>query len=150
MCLFRPSLVCIGVVIMEMPKLKTMCDHQQQDSGTKLHKNNKEVFPTENKMMMSTKKLPMDDKLSKKNALQLHHERMGHISHDRLRLMAKKGITPRKFSDQHDPKCEVCVMTKTARRQWRHKRKKNEAQKVKLDLGKQCQQINSHQRCQVV
>ena len=84
---------------MEMPKSKKMHDHQQQDSGTKLHKNNKEVFPTENKTMMSTKKLPMNNKLSKKNTLQLHHERMGHISCDGLHLMAEKGIMPRKFSD---------------------------------------------------
>ena len=38
---------------MEMPKSKTMHDCQQQDSGTKLCKSDEEVFPTENKMMMS-------------------------------------------------------------------------------------------------
>ena len=60
---------------------------------------------------------------------------MGQVSFNQLYLMAKKGIVHGKFPDQHNPKCEVCFMSKATRRQWRHKKKKNKCVKAKLTPG---------------
>ena len=51
----------------------------------------------------------------------LLHQRMGHISFNRLREMAKQGTIPKKFAKAPDPACTCCLYGKMTKRAWRTK-----------------------------
>lgn len=50
-----------------------------------------------------------------------HHYRMGHLSFDKLKLLAKLGIIPRALADVPIPKCAGCLFGAMTRKPWRNK-----------------------------
>lgn len=68
-------------------------------------------------------------------ALLRYHQRFNHISFDRLRLMAKQNIIPKRLCKARIPVCSACAYAKSTRRPWRNKSPKtafkmNEVSKV--------------------
>ena len=53
------------------------------------------------------------------------HESMGHIHHDRLQLMARQGIIPKKFLKCMLPFCASCAYGKQIRTNWRSRSSNN-------------------------
>jgi hypothetical protein len=49
------------------------------------------------------------------------HERLGHTSYSRLKLMARAGLIPRDLANVDPPTCPGCAYGKAHRRPWRHK-----------------------------
>jgi hypothetical protein len=49
------------------------------------------------------------------------HERLGHLSYARLKLMARAGLIPRDLANVDPPPCPGCAYGKAHRRPWRHK-----------------------------
>ena len=106
----------------------------QDTNQSRLYKDDDDMFPEQEKIMQALKKLPTEMKHHRSSTLLHHHERMGHISFKRLRLMAKKGIISRKFLGQKDPKCQACLMAKATRRRWRTNSKKPKVKDINQDL----------------
>ena len=53
------------------------------------------------------------------------HERLGHLSFDRLKLLARVGLIPRNLSNVEPPTCPGCAYGKQHRKPWRHKGLRN-------------------------
>ena len=56
--------------------------------------------------------------------LQLHYD-LGHISFEKMRRMAEKGIIPKPMATCNTPTCSACEYARATRRPWRSKTKKN-------------------------
>ena len=61
----------------------------------------------------------------KQQRLAAIHEKLGHLSFPRLKLMAKAGLIPRELASIEPPTCPGCAYGKAHRRPWRHKGSKN-------------------------
>jgi len=57
-----------------------------------------------------------------------HHVQFGHVSFQRLRLMAKAGIIPKRLANCPIPVCSACCYAKAIRRQWRSKTAENKGE----------------------
>ena len=75
----------------KMPTLQETISYQD-NSQNRLYDEDDELFPTQYKLMQALKKIPTEIKDHRSNTLLHHHERMGHISFKKLRVMTKKGI----------------------------------------------------------
>ena len=67
-----------------------------------------------------------DENLAKEptsdEALLLHyHQKFGHVSFERLKAMAKKGVLPKRLAKAKTPVCAACLCAKATKRQWRTK-----------------------------
>ena len=54
-----------------------------------------------------------------------HHQQFGHVSFQRLRLMARAGIIPKRLVNAPIPACSACLYAKAMRRRWRSRTAKN-------------------------
>ena len=61
----------------------------------------------------------------KQQRLATIHERMGHISYARLKLLARAGLIPRELADVDPLVCPGCAYGKAHRKPWRSKGKSN-------------------------
>jgi hypothetical protein len=61
----------------------------------------------------------------KQSNLATIHERLGHLSFARLRLLAKAGIIPKELANVEPPTCAGCAYGKAHRKPWRHKGVRN-------------------------
>ena len=61
----------------------------------------------------------------KQQRLATIHEKLGHLSFSRLKLMAKAGLIPRELASIEPPTCPGCAYGKAHRRPWRYKGSKN-------------------------
>ena len=70
-----------------------------------------------------------DDKQTKQEAtmeeMLRHHNRLAHVSFERIKEMARQGLLPRKFVDCPIPSCTACLYGKAIRKKWRSKSEKN-------------------------
>jgi hypothetical protein len=57
----------------------------------------------------------------KQSRLATIHERLGHLSYARLKLMARAGLIPKDLANVDSPTCPGCAYGKAHRRPWRHK-----------------------------
>lgn len=51
------------------------------------------------------------------------HNRLGHLSFDKLHHLASTGAIPRRLQNVHQPKCVSCIFGKSHKRPWRPKGK---------------------------
>jgi len=58
--------------------------------------------------------------------LQWHH-RLGHLSPNKIRIMAKNGVLPKRLSKCAVPMCTSCLYGKATKRAWRGKTRKSQA-----------------------
>ena len=86
--------------------------------------NHYNMMNQENKINM-VKGIPSADDNIASQLLKIHY-RFGHISFAKLRIMANKGIIPKKFATCDIPVCQACAYAKMIRKPWRNK-PKNEA-----------------------
>ena len=49
------------------------------------------------------------------------HQRLGHISFDRIREMARQGLLPKRYVKCPTPACSACLYGKATRKKWRTK-----------------------------
>jgi hypothetical protein len=57
----------------------------------------------------------------KKNRLATIHERLGHFSFARLKLLSRAGLIPKDLANIDAPVCPGCAYGKAHRKPWRHK-----------------------------
>ena len=62
------------------------------------------------------------------------HERLNHISFQRLRIMAKQGLIPHRLSTCRQPACAACMYGQATRRAWRTKPNLRLSRKQPRDL----------------
>ena len=61
----------------------------------------------------------------KQQRLATIHERLGHLSFSRLKLLARAGMIPRELASIDPPTCPGCAYGKAHRKPWRYKGSKN-------------------------
>ena len=64
---------------------------------------------------------PLDAIQLKQHRLAVLHERLGHLSFSRLKLMARAGLIPRDLASVDPPTCPGCAYGKAHRKPWRTK-----------------------------
>ena len=70
------------------------------------------------------------------------HHRLGHLSPNKMKLMARAGILPKKLADCRDtPLCQACLYGKATRKPWRSKPLHNKVSHVAKEPG-QCVSID--------
>jgi hypothetical protein len=57
----------------------------------------------------------------KQSRLATAHERLGHLSYARLKLMSRAGLIPKDLANVDPPTCPGCAYGKAYRQPWRHK-----------------------------
>lgn len=57
--------------------------------------------------------------------LLMWHQRYGHVSFKRIRMMAESGIIPRRLANARVPACTACLYGKATRRAWRTRAEPN-------------------------
>ena len=64
---------------------------------------------------------------SDKGELLRHHYKYGHLPFNKLRIMAKAGIIPRRLAKTDTPRCAACMFGKLTKRAWRTKAKRKKS-----------------------
>ena len=69
--------------------------------------------------------LPAEEQ-SNEDQMTVWHRRLGHVSGNKLRSLAVKGVIPSHLKDAHLPTCRSCLLAKAQRKAWRTKGKKEQ------------------------
>jgi hypothetical protein len=75
---------------------------------------------------------PMPNKAAK--LLRVHH-RLNHLSFAKLKIMADKGMIPKRLRDVEPPACSACLYGKASRKPWRSKPKKGKMVRAATKVG---------------
>ena len=95
-------------------------NHGQSNDNMKKENTNKNIKSTESEKAAEV--------------LQLHY-RLGHISFEKMRVMAKMGTIDKRFAKYPKPECAACAYAKLTKRQWRNKVQKNYTNYVATQPG---------------
>ena len=71
-----------------------------------------------------------------------HHQAFGHVSFEKLRIMAKKGIIPRNLADCPNPTCSSCQYAKATKKPWRGKPRKRSGNTKLVTKPGQCVSVD--------
>ncbi len=63
------------------------------------------------------------------------HYKLGHMAFPRLKVLAERGLIPRKLKDCKEPKCPACLYGKQTKRPWRTKAKPSSLSKLATAPG---------------
>jgi hypothetical protein len=66
--------------------------------------------------------------------LRVHH-RLNHVPFAKLKVMAEKGLIPKRLKDIEPPACSACLYGKASRKPWRSKPKKNRKVRTATKVG---------------
>ena len=97
--------------------------HDHDDDFQSLPSSPREMEPFDTKI-----DLPLDPNLvilqRKQQVLATIHERLGHLSYSKIKLLARAGLIRSDLANVPPPTCPGCAYGKAHRRPWRHKKKK--------------------------